>query len=378
MDKVSLQQLNINGSTYQILDSLQDLRAEDSFIHRSNKLAQFDGNGESKKYVGSYKDNNISQISNFFEYKNWGIEYKDPTKNQKTFNSAINYDAVIQNNTCFFSKSNLLKYLEDAKVEYFKQDQGYQSNISQHFINRLEEIKSLKSDYIFFSIYDASDGITQSQSRAYIRSDDIIWKIWRKLILPKITYLSILKLKKIEPNSYKEENPIFYFRILLDYQYRSIVHPSILENHVAEQLTLEQKKKKNRIGADKFRKDVLAHMPQCPFTQITDERLLIASHIKPYAVCIDEAKIDEATDYLNGLSLSPTYDWLFDQGYITFTDNGELICGTQLSSLTWSKLNINPASRKKMRIYPEDRSEYLNYHRNHVFQGEIKELIFNN
>jgi len=49
-----------------------------------------------------------------------------------------------------------------------------------------------------------------------------------------------------------------------------------------------------------------------------------------------------------------------------------------LSSLTWSRLNINPASRKKMRIYPEDRSEYLNYHRNHVFQGDIKEFTFGN
>ena len=129
MDTTPLQQININGIAYKILDSLQDLRAEDSFIHRSNKLAQFDGNGESKKYVGSYKDSNISQISNFFEYENWGIEYKDPLKNQKNFKSALRNSAVIQNNTCFFSKSNLLKYLEDAKIEYFKQDQGYQSNI---------------------------------------------------------------------------------------------------------------------------------------------------------------------------------------------------------------------------------------------------------
>jgi len=378
MDTTPLQQININGIAYKILDSLQDLRAEDSFIHRSNKLAQFDGNGESKKYVGSYKDSNISQISNFFEYENWGIEYKDPLKNQKNFKSALRNSAVIQNNTCFFSKSNLLKYLEDAKIEYFKQDQGYQSNISEHFQIRLEEIKSLESDYIYFSIYDSSDGISQSQSRAYIRSDDIIWKIWRKLILPKISYLSILKLIEIESSSNEGKNPIFYFRIILDYQYRSIVHPSILKSQVAEQSPEEPKKRKNRIGADKFRKDVLAHMPQCPFTQITDERLLIASHIKPYAVCIDEAKIDEAVDYFNGLSLSPTYDWLFDQGFITFTDDGDLICGTQLSSLTWSRLNINPASRKKMRIYPEDRSEYLNYHRNHVFQGDIKEFTFGN
>ena len=116
-------------------------------------------------------------------------------------------------------------------------------------------------------------------------------------------------------------------------------------------------------------------MPQCPFTKISDERLLIASHIKPYQVCINEDRVDQAIDYLNGLSLSPTYDKLFDQGYITFMDNGRLICGTQLSSYTWEKLNINPNAKNIMRIYPEDREEYLAYHRKFVFQDSIEDVI---
>ncbi|MEJ7235574.1 hypothetical protein WL381_11770, partial [Staphylococcus epidermidis] len=37
-----------------------------------------------------------------------------------------------------------------------------------------------------------------------------------------------------------------------------------------------------RKGAIKYRNQVIEHMPQCPFTKISDERLLIASHIKPY------------------------------------------------------------------------------------------------
>lgn len=79
-------------------------------------------------------------------------------------------------------------------------------------------------------------------------------------------------------------------------------------------------------------------------------------------------------DYLNGLALSPTYDRLFDQGYITFSDTGELICGTQLSAYTWDKLNINPTAKNKMRIFPENREDYLDYHRKHVFQDDIKDL----
>jgi predicted restriction endonuclease len=84
MDNFQTQTIKIQGIEYKIVDSIQDLRAEDSFIHRSNKLAQFAGNGEAKKYVGSYLDENIQIISNFFDYPNWGIEYRDEIKKRKT------------------------------------------------------------------------------------------------------------------------------------------------------------------------------------------------------------------------------------------------------------------------------------------------------
>lgn len=35
------QKINIDGIEYEIVDSIQDLRAEDSFIHRNNKLQMF-------------------------------------------------------------------------------------------------------------------------------------------------------------------------------------------------------------------------------------------------------------------------------------------------------------------------------------------------
>ena len=164
----------------------------------------------------------------------------------------------------------------------------------------------------------------------------------------------------------------------MDYQFRTFVHPSALqiidEVAVVDIPELEEIKKSYRIGQEKYRRAVIEYMPQCPFSKITDERLLIASHIKPYSVCIKEKRDDQALDYLNGLALSPTYDRLFDQGYITFSDSGELICGTQLSSYTWDKLNINPTAKNKMRIFTESRESYLDYHRKHVFQDDINDL----
>jgi len=371
----NFQKIRIDGIEYNIIDSMQDFRAEDSFIHRKNKLAQFNGNGESKKHIGTYSGELGQRMSSFFNYSTWGIEYNDPVKNKKTFESAKENGAVVQEQKCFFSKSNLLKYLSDAKTEYYNQEQIYHNDISQFYEERLIEVSRLETDHVYFSIYDASDNLSQLQNRGYIRSDDNIWNLWRELILPKISYLSILKIAPVDSVDILNDTR-FYFRILLDYKFRSYVHPQTLIDTVAEMVDvpIDEVKRRYRIGSEKYRKRVIDHMPQCPFSKITDERLLIASHIKPYSICIKENREDQALHYLNGLALSPTYDRLFDQGYITFTDNGELICGTQLSSYTWEKLGINPNAKNKMRIFPEDREEYLDFHRRKIFQDDINDI----
>lgn len=367
-----LQRLKINGVEYYIVDSMQDFRAEDSFIHNDNKLERFSGNGESKKHVGTYNGEKGQALSLFFNYNNWGTPHSDPNKNNwKTLESAINSNAVISRR-CFFSKSNMLKYLADAKTEYFTQEQIYHNDISEYYQQRLSELNNLDTEYVYFSIYDASDNIEVRQNRAYIRSDDTIWSIWRRLILPSISYLSILKLIPVDN---PKDEPSFYFRILLDYQFRSYVHPSLNIPSIKNIEEVQTEQRSHRIGASKFKQEVHDHMPQCPFTFIKDERLLIASHIKPHAVCVKEGRLDQDIDKLNGLSLSPTYDTLFDQGYITFTNDGKLICGSLLSPYTWDKLNINPTTQTKMRIYPEGREGYLEYHRNNVFQDNINDFI---
>ena len=81
----------------------------------------FKGNGESRKYVGSYTGKNGDRLKDFFEYDNWGETEVD---GERTY-------PIIQEN-CFFSKSNLLKYLYDARIEYQKQEQVYKFDISEY------------------------------------------------------------------------------------------------------------------------------------------------------------------------------------------------------------------------------------------------------
>ena len=240
------QRIKIEGKEYYIIDSIQNLRAEDSFIYRKNKLKMFKGNGESRKYVGSYEGQNGDRLRDFFEYSDWG---KGNDQGDRSY-------SIIQQDSCFFSKSNLMKYLYDARIEYQKQEQVYNFNIAEFYSDYLERISSLVEEKIHFSIYDVSDLLNAKTKRGYIRSDDEIWSIWRKIVLPKISYLSILKL--ISTNSSNvNQKPIFYFRILLDYQFRTIVHPQL--NGITGEIIEEIKSKKiaksvSRQGADIYRK----------------------------------------------------------------------------------------------------------------------------
>jgi predicted restriction endonuclease len=114
----------------------------------------------------------------------------------------------------------------------------------------------------------------------------------------------------------------------------------------------------SRIGQGQFRKEVLADCGRCPITLIADERLLVASHIKPWVESNDIEKLDPK----NGLMLTPTYDRLFDQGFISFTDNREVILSPWISNTIYAKLELADGKRFP-HLQIEGREGYMEYHR---------------
>jgi len=102
---------------------------------------------------------------------------------------------------------------------------------------------------------------------------------------------------------------------------------------------------------------------ECVITRVNDERILIASHIKPWSVANDVEKID----YNNGLILTPTYDKLFDQGFISFEENGAIILSPYISPLNIKKLNL-VKNKKYNLILSDGRKDYLKYHRKHILK----------
>lgn len=76
-----------------------------------------------------------------------------------------------------------------------------------------------------------------------------------------------------------------------------------------------------RVGQDIFRSSLIEYWQgRCPLTGIADTALLRASHIVPWKDCKSDA---ERLDVHNGLLLSALWDAAFDQGLVTFDDEGQ-------------------------------------------------------
>lgn len=114
---------------------------------------------------------------------------------------------------------------------------------------------------------------------------------------------------------------------------------------------------KARIGQGFFRKQVILLDPACRVTGVTDTRLLIASHIKPWR----EANNAERLSGHNGLLLSPHVDALFDEQFITFEDDGRMRVHPSLSNDVLDRWSIDPDKRGE-RFRPEQIS-FLAHHR---------------
>jgi predicted restriction endonuclease len=97
-----------------------------------------------------------------------------------------------------------------------------------------------------------------------------------------------------------------------------------------------------RIGQDVFREALMDYWGgRCPLTGITEPALLRASHIRPWAECTDEQRLDVH----NGLLLSALWDAAFDRGLISFADDGTVLPSPKLGAEARGALGLSTAPR---------------------------------
>lgn len=118
---------------------------------------------------------------------------------------------------------------------------------------------------------------------------------------------------------------------------------------------------KVRINQGFFRDKLIAKYNKCCLCGVKSKELLIASHIKPWV----KSDPIEKTDENNGLLLCPNHDRLFDKGYISFTDDGNIIISSTMDDIDRVFTNIN----EKMAIkVTKKMKDYLQYHRENILK----------
>jgi putative restriction endonuclease len=118
-----------------------------------------------------------------------------------------------------------------------------------------------------------------------------------------------------------------------------------------------------RYGQGIFRGRIYEFEHECRLTSVDNPRLLIASHIKPWRSCSDSI---ERLDGANGLLLTPHVDRLFDRGFISFKDNGEVIVSPQLNRSDLTRLGLGDACERPGTSFHPRQAPYLAFHRDNV------------
>lgn len=121
---------------------------------------------------------------------------------------------------------------------------------------------------------------------------------------------------------------------------------------------------RRRVGQNLFREALLDYWDgRCSVTGLAMHELLRASHAKPWAVATDTERLDVH----NGLLLAVHLDALFDQGLLTFDENGQGQLSSQLQPDALAVLGLSAESLSLSRVTAAHQP-YLAHHRAQVFR----------
>lgn len=128
-----------------------------------------------------------------------------------------------------------------------------------------------------------------------------------------------------------------------------------------------------RRGQGLFRDNVRSIERACRVTRVERMEHLIASHIQPWRDSSNEQRLDGE----NGFLLTPTVDHLFDKGFISFEDSGQLIVSPVADQRSLARMGIDTRSRVNVGGFSEGQRRYLDFHRDNVLRmargvGQLK------
>jgi hypothetical protein len=117
---------------------------------------------------------------------------------------------------------------------------------------------------------------------------------------------------------------------------------------------------KVRVNQGEFRERLFHRYNKCCLCGVSESSFLIASHIKPWSVSNPIEKLD----INNGFLMCPNHDKLFDQGYISFSDSGDIMISSHMRDVDKIFMNVN--DNMKIEIAEKNKA-YLAYHRDNIY-----------
>jgi len=118
-----------------------------------------------------------------------------------------------------------------------------------------------------------------------------------------------------------------------------------------------------RRGQGLFRTRVTLIERKCRLTGTTNLEYLRASHTKPWR----DATNDERLDGENGFLLTPDADFLFDRGFISFENSGQVLVSPVADMTSIARMGITPSMLENVGAFSAGQRQYLEFHRENIF-----------
>ena len=120
---------------------------------------------------------------------------------------------------------------------------------------------------------------------------------------------------------------------------------------------------KARRGQGIFKQNVMEIERECRITKVSNPVHLIGSHIKPWRDSSNEERLDGE----NGLLLTPSIDHLFDRGFISFENNGDVLVSRVADEHSLTKMGVRAGDKANVGEFTHQQKQYLEFHRDLVF-----------
>lgn len=141
---------------------------------------------------------------------------------------------------------------------------------------------------------------------------------------------------------------------------------SKLEQNLAEDSTVPETDRiaiiRARRGQGLFKERVSKIESRCRVTGVSNPVHLVASHCKPWRDATNEERLDGE----NGLLLTPTIDHLFDRGFISFENSGQLIVSPRAHGPSLRQMGIDTTQEMNVGTFSSGQRKFLDFHRSAV------------